>query len=131
MTLAICKNCKYFKPNNSSANKILYGYCTHPSVRTVNIISGETTNKYAEDVRNNEELCGKKGQLYKPEQPHIIHLKLWGKDDYYVVGYIFIVALIVIRGHQVGIGNIELISSICALSYIFFFLRTMSYFPTK
>lgn len=126
MTVAICKNCIYFKPNKSGANKILHGFCTHPSVRIVNIISGEIANKYASDVRDNEELCGEKGHLFKPEQSHIIYLKLLGKNEYYITGYIILISLLVIRAYQVGIGNIELVSAICVLlSYMFFVLKVL------
>jgi len=59
----ICKNCIYYKKDDLFPNDYLLGKCLLFGKQ--DIISGQINNFYANDVRNNKNLCDIKGIYYK------------------------------------------------------------------
>ena len=59
----ICKNCIYYKKDESFPNNYLLAKCL--LFGTQNIISGEIKNDYVDIVRKNKDQCDIKGKYYK------------------------------------------------------------------
>ena len=79
-SINICKNCKYFIPDDSFSSQIFYAKCAAlPKIENVDLkylVSGPTENDqhmqdhiddyyYCSTSRNFESLCGKEGKKYK------------------------------------------------------------------
>uniref|UniRef100_A0A6C0B2Z8 Uncharacterized protein n=1 Tax=viral metagenome TaxID=1070528 RepID=A0A6C0B2Z8_9ZZZZ len=58
---AICKNCAYFR-EPKSPQSILMGKCTKFGEK--NIITGSIKFLFAQEIRADEDLCGKRGIYY-------------------------------------------------------------------
>jgi hypothetical protein len=67
----LCRNCKYFVPNNNYVvfeQRLKKGYCNHPLLQVVDNVSGIVHLEEARVVRDNEELCGPDAKLYVEEK---------------------------------------------------------------
>ena len=59
----VCKNCCHYLQDDKFPNDTLLSKCTLFGQQDV--ISGDITNYYVDKVRNNDKLCGIKGNYFK------------------------------------------------------------------
>lgn len=93
----ICKDCVHFRPNMSYVTKehrYTWGYCTHPTSCTIDVVTGKKTYEHAKTARF-QEACGIEGKHYAPETNLVRKainniIVVW---EYYVLLFIIIALL--------------------------------------
>lgn len=90
----ICKDCVHFRPNMSYATKEqrrTWGYCTHSTSCTIDVITGKKTYEHAKTARFGE-ACGLDGKFYSPET----NLVSKGINNIVVVWEFYVLVLVII-----------------------------------
>lgn len=94
--LKICKNCKFFRPNNRE--------CTYFS--ETDMVTGKKTYEYAFSMRNKESNCGVNATYYEENKFKIITTPYYFIGDYFT--YIFPSISIAIIGATIIISIINI-----------------------
>ena len=89
----ICKDCKYFAPDNAfhGERRYKYAWCQHPRSKSVDLVSGKLTYMTAEHMRftrNEDTLCNIEGQFYDAETS-VVTKTLRNSDIYYYSGIFY------------------------------------------
>ena len=68
----VCRNCKYFMPNDKAHSRLKHGYCLR--LPSYDKVTGEPTFKYAKEERT-KGTCTELGFYYEAEHPFKVMLK--------------------------------------------------------
>lgn len=87
----VCKDCKHFRPNNSSwynsRYNIQYGYCGNPNIIKKDMVTGSDILYEARYVRADENLCGVSGRFFDKENNVILRVLKNNKPRLTPYGY--------------------------------------------
>lgn len=89
----VCRQCKYFKPDMRTFEKLKSGYCTR--MPALDMVSGEATYPRAKQMRDGE--CGAEGRYYSAESGLAIwYRELDATDKSWVAFNVYIACLLTV-----------------------------------
>lgn len=89
----VCRECKYFKPDMRTFEKLKSGYCAR--LPTIDLVSGEACYPRAKETRDGE--CGVEGRYYRAESKLVIwYRELDPTDKSWVAFNVYIACLLAV-----------------------------------